>query len=204
MRESNKNLVFTDTWRKVKLGDLFDIRNGYTPSKSNDAFWTNGDIPWFRMEDIRLNGHVLTDAVQHITSLGVKSSGLFPADSIIEATTATIGEHALIKVPFICNQQFTCFTVKDSYKDSTDINYLHYIFYQVDEFCKNHLNDGALPAVDKTALLDYEVYLPSLPEQLQISSILSDYDCLIESERESESILRKAKTQLMSEIFNRV
>ena len=34
------------------LEELFIIKNGYTPSKSNSEFWDNGTIPWFRMEDI--------------------------------------------------------------------------------------------------------------------------------------------------------
>ena len=51
------------------------------------------------MEDIRANGHILYDSIQHINSCAVKKSGLFPIDSIILATTATIGEHALLKAP---------------------------------------------------------------------------------------------------------
>lgn len=44
---------FTEPWKSFKIDDLFDIGNGYTPSKANPAYWTNGTIPWFRMEDIR-------------------------------------------------------------------------------------------------------------------------------------------------------
>ena len=39
-----------------KLGEVFELRNGYTPSKNNASFWEGGTIPWFRMEDIRLQG----------------------------------------------------------------------------------------------------------------------------------------------------
>ncbi|MBM0621099.1 restriction endonuclease subunit S, partial [Helicobacter pylori] len=31
------------------LEEVFEIRNGYTPSKNNPEFWKNGTIPWFRM-----------------------------------------------------------------------------------------------------------------------------------------------------------
>ena len=87
---------FTEPWKIYKIDDLFDIGNGYTPSKANSAYWTNGTIPWFRMEDIRANGRILKDSIQHITEEAVKNSGLFPANSIILSTTATIGEHALL------------------------------------------------------------------------------------------------------------
>ena len=87
------------------LGELFDLRNGYTPSKSNQEFWANGNIPWFRMEDIRKNGRVLNKSIQRVNSCAVKGGNLFPAISIIVATSATIGEHALITVSFLSNQR---------------------------------------------------------------------------------------------------
>ena len=80
------------------IEEVFDIKNGYTPSKSNSDFWENGTIPWFRMEDIRNNGRILSDSIQHITEAAVKGK-LFPANSIIMSTTATIGEHALVLTP---------------------------------------------------------------------------------------------------------
>ncbi|WP_104707801.1 restriction endonuclease subunit S [Helicobacter ailurogastricus] len=56
----------------VKLGEVFGIRNGYTPSKSKPEFWQGGTIPWFRMEDIRTNGRILSNALQHITPKGLR------------------------------------------------------------------------------------------------------------------------------------
>ncbi|MBR6273299.1 MAG: restriction endonuclease subunit S, partial [Bacteroidales bacterium] len=77
-------------WKK--LGEVFEMRNGYTPSKADPNFWTNGDIPWFRMEDIRERGRILSDSFLHITSEAIKGKGLFKANSFILSTTATIGE----------------------------------------------------------------------------------------------------------------
>lgn len=83
--------------RWMKMSEVFEIRNGYTPSKAKKEFWEGGTIPWFRMEDIRQNGRILSDSILHITPKGVKGKGLFKANSFILATTATIGEHALIR-----------------------------------------------------------------------------------------------------------
>ncbi|HEZ2306295.1 TPA: restriction endonuclease subunit S, partial [Neisseria meningitidis] len=80
------------------LGEVFDLKNGYTPSKSNKEYWENGSIPWFRMEDIRENGRILDNSLKHISKSAVKGGKLFPAKSIMMSTTATIGEYALIKV----------------------------------------------------------------------------------------------------------
>src|SRR5690554_1788039 len=50
-------------WKELK--DIFYLKNGYTPSKSKEEYWTDGTIPWFRMEDIRKNGRVLNKAIQN-------------------------------------------------------------------------------------------------------------------------------------------
>ena len=97
---------FTGEWEEKKLGEVFTFRNGYTPSKSEPSYWEKGKIPWFRMEDIRENGNVLYDSTQHITQGAIKGSGCFKANTIIVATSATIGEHALVKVEHLANQRF--------------------------------------------------------------------------------------------------
>ncbi len=84
------------------------------------------------MEDIRLHGRILTDSSQHITKEAIKNSGLFPPNSIIISTTATIGEHALIKVESLSNQQFTCLTIKENYKEKLlpDFYFIIVLYYQ--------------------------------------------------------------------------
>ena len=51
-------------WKTVE--EIFNLKNGYTPSKANKKYWENGTVPWFRMEDLRTNGNILNDSVQHI------------------------------------------------------------------------------------------------------------------------------------------
>ena len=62
-------------WKTV--GDIFQIKNGYTPSKQNKEYWTNGTIPWFRMEDIRKNGRILSDSIQHVSESAIKGNNHF-------------------------------------------------------------------------------------------------------------------------------
>lgn len=44
------------------ISEVFVTKCGYTPSTTNLAFWTDGTIPYFRMEDIRINGRILHDS----------------------------------------------------------------------------------------------------------------------------------------------
>ena len=175
---------------------------GYTPSKNNAEFWEDGTIPWFRMDDIRENGHVLNNSLQHITNLAVKKGKLFDANSIIESTSATIGEHALIKVPFIANQRFLVFTIKDSWKQVIDMNYMNHYFFSVDEWCKNHVNSGSsFPSVDIEAFKKLEIELPDLETQRIIANLLESYDDLIDVVSNKPGNLIKQKQSIMQTIF---
>ncbi len=88
------------------------------------------------MEDIRANGGILKDAIQHITPLGVKGTGLFEKNSIILATTATIGEHAMLIADSLANQQFTNFKVRKLLSDSYIAAFVYYSFFGIDEWSK--------------------------------------------------------------------
>ncbi|WP_370541516.1 restriction endonuclease subunit S [Actinobacillus pleuropneumoniae] len=123
------------------------MRNGYTPSKSNAEYWENGEISWFRMEDIRTNGRVLNEAIQKVSKSAVKGGKLFPANSIMLSTTATIGEHALITIPYLSNQQLTNFSLKEEFSEKLNIKYAFYYFFLINEDLKNMGSDTSLPIV---------------------------------------------------------
>ena len=175
-------------WKK--LGEVFITRNGYTPSKSNPEYWEGGTIPWYRMEDIRENGRILSDALQHITPKGVKGNGLFKANSIILATSATIGEHALITTEALANQRFTNFEVKEDFKDKLFPKFIFYYFYIIDDWCKKNIYVGNFPSVDVLQLKKLDFPIPPLSVQSRIVEILDKFTSL-EAELEAELELRK-------------
>lgn len=166
-----------DGVKYLPIPELFITRNGYTPSKANNEFWDNGTIPWFRMENIRENGRILTTATQYVSKKAVKGK-LFPADSIIIATSATIGEHALIKVPSLANQRFTYLTLKDEFKDCVDMMFVFYYCFRLDEYCKSHLNQGNFASVDMKQFAAFKFPVPPLPVQREIVRILDNFTWL--------------------------
>lgn len=188
-------------WSPNSMEEMFEIRNGYTPSKSNPKFWENGTIPWFRMEDIREHGHILSDSIQHITKEAVKGKGLFPANSIIVATTATIGEHALITVDSLANQRFTFLTKRKSFDAKIDMKYFYYYMYLIDEWCKQHTNAGGFASVDMNGFRRLSVSLPSIEEQKEIAECLASIDDLIDSTKQKLVMLQEHKKGLMQQLF---
>lgn len=156
------------------LSELFKTKNGYTPSKGNKEFWENGNIPWFRMDDIRQNGGILSRALQNVTEKAVKGE-LFPENSLIVATSATIGEHALITVPSLANQRFTYLSLREKYKNQFEIKFLYYYCFKLDEYCKKNLNQGNFASVDMGKFSKFRFPIPPLPIQQEIVRILDTF-----------------------------
>ncbi|TPH72170.1 restriction endonuclease subunit S, partial [Helicobacter pylori] len=160
------------------LEEVFEIKNGYTPSKNNPEFWEKGTIPWFRMEDIRENGRILKDSIQHITPKALKNKKLFPKNSIIISTTATIGEHALLIVDSLANQQFTFLSKKANCDIVLDMKFFFYQCFLLGEWCKKNTNVSGFASVDMTAFKKYKFPIPPLEIQQEIVKILDQFSVL--------------------------
>ncbi|WP_157149303.1 restriction endonuclease subunit S, partial [Brachyspira pilosicoli] len=173
----DKLLTFGHEVEKIQLKDLFYTKNGYTPSKSNPEFWDSKDVSWFRMEDIRENGRILNEAIQKVSFSAIKGN-VFPKNSIIVSTSATIGEHALITCESLANQRFTYLILKDEYKNKFNIFFLFYYCYKLKEYCLNCLNQGNFASVDMTKFNKFEFPIISLKEQERIVKILDQFDTL--------------------------
>ena len=192
---------FSSEWVEVTIGDVFNLRNGYTPSKSEESFWSDGKLAWFRMDDIREKGHILYDSAQHITESAVKGNKLFEANTIIVATSATIGEHALIRVKHLANQRFVNLSIKDSYLSKTNIEYAYQFMFIVDEICKSKVNVGAFASISTEVFSGLPYLMPSLEEQRVITGCLSAIDDVIDLEEKKAKSLKQLKKGLVQNLF---
>ena len=124
----------------------------------------------------------MTDAIKHITSLGVKKGGLFPRESIILSTTATIGEYALVKTDFLCNQQITCLSIKKIFGTKLLSKFLYYLSDGIGKWCKKNVNGGGSLLIVSTGKLNNRLIpIPSLQEQQRIVSILDTFEASIQN-----------------------
>ena len=192
---------FEGEWKTPSIGEVFELRNGYTPSKAVNEFWEGGTIPWFRMEDIRTNGGFLKDAIQHITPLAVKGAGLFEKNSIILATTATIGVHAMLIADSLANQQFTNFRVRKSLSNSYIDNFLYYSFFNIDEWSKKNTNSGGLLSVNMPLLVKQPLYSPCKQEQKAIASYFTSLDSKISAATSRLASLKQMKAASLQAMF---
>lgn len=191
-------------WNNLRLRFVCELRNGYTPSKANPEFWEDGTIPWYRMEDIRECGRKLKEAKQYITEGAVKGGGLFEAGSFILATTATIGEHAVLIVDSLANQQFTNLKIRKSLSQKLLGDYFFYYLYMVDNYCKATTKTSTFPAVSMELLKNCHIVFPSVKEQYKIIDYLdkrcASIDSSISKAQHQVELLQEYKQSLITEV----
>ena len=190
-------------WECKRLRFICEFRNGYTPSKANPNFWTDGTIPWYRMEDIRDSGRRLNEAKQYVTEEAVKGGGLFEAGSFILATTATIGEHAVLIVDSLANQQFTNLKIRKSLSKEVDNEFFFYFLFVIDDYCKSTTKTATFAAVNIDDLKNFEVAIPPFDEQLKIVSyinkVIQTYDTVISTHERRIALLEEFKQSVITE-----
>lgn len=190
-------------WDYKRLRFVCEFRNGYTPSKANPDFWTDGTIPWYRMEDIRDSGRHLKEAKQYVTEDAVKGGGLFDAGSFILATTATIGGHAVLIVDSLANQQFTNLKIRKSLNAVVDNEFFFYFLYVIDDYCKSTTKTATFAAVNIDDLKNFPVTIPPVAEQTQIVSYIkgktASIDASIAKAKREIELLKELKQSVITE-----
>ncbi|MCY4461655.1 MAG: restriction endonuclease subunit S [Albidovulum sp.] len=167
-------------WKTI--ADVFHIRNGYTLSRSKNEIWENGAVPWIRMDDIRANGQILDHSLLQVSESAVKGRKLFPANSMIFATSATIGDHALITVPYLANQRFTNLTLKEEFANRFIDKFLFYYGFRLAAWCQRNTTKSSFASVDMDGFRKFQVPIPcpedpekSLAIQAEIVRILDAF-----------------------------
>lgn len=191
-------------WESYPVRYFFDFRNGYTPSKANNSFWTNGTIPWFRMEDIRKSGRFLDKAIQYITPSALNNGGTFETGSYILAIcTASIGEHAMLIADSLANQQFANLKIRKSLSVRTDPMFVFYYLYVLGQYCRDTANTTTFQYADMTQVKDFIVPLPSLNEQKEIVKYLEyntkGIETAIAQQKRLIELLRERKNIIINE-----
>ena len=153
---------------KVKLGDIFEIGSGGTPSKSHPEYY-GGGIPWVKTGDLK--SEYLYKVEDFITEEGLKNSSakLYEPDTVLIAMYgATIGATSILKMNACTNQACAAFKKNDKVIPE----YLYYFLKsQKVKFVKDGVG-GAQPNISAGYLKKVEMELPSLDEQRAIVELL--------------------------------
>jgi len=181
-----KEVVYDIHYPMVELGEIVDIYNGSTPSKNDNSYWFGGTIPWFTVDDIRMQGRIINHTKQFVTekALNETSLKLLPINTVLLCCTASVGEYALTKIPLTTNQQFNGLVVKT---EKESILLPRYLFYMAHNFFSELERFGGQTSfqfVSVKNVKQIKIPLPSLKIQEQIVAEIDNYQKIIDGARQ--------------------
>ena len=171
-----KGRIDRKCWKNVRLGDCATLFAGGTPNRSHSDYY-GGDIPWCSISDISGSGKFLVHTAESLTSLGIENSSakVIPADSILFAMYASIGECTLATTPLTTSQAILgIYSLK-----GFDREYLYYYFCSQKKAFMNQGQTGTQSNLSKEIISNILLPQPDIKEQLRIANSLSLIDANI-------------------------
>ena len=170
LQEEIKGLVSNVKGKKTKLGDIYKISSGGTPSRKNSAYWINGDIPWVTTTEVT-NG-IITSTNECITKLGLENSSarIYSEGSLIIAMYgqgSTRGRTAKLGIEACTNQ--ACAVLYEK-KIEVETDFVWFYIQSQYEKLRSISHGSVRPNLNANDIINYEIQLPTLAEQKTIVS----------------------------------
>jgi len=186
-------------WQLRKLGDVADIGNGSTPSRSNVSYWTDGRIPW--LTSGKVHEVVIRRADQFVTEVARRECHLpvVKAGSIVVAITGqgkTLGNAALITFDTCVNQHLAYVQLKNGAPLASFVR--AYLQTRYDHFREVSGSGGSTKGALTCAFLRrYPLPYPPQHDQRKISTALDAAHRKLETEQARKSALEALFTTVL-------
>ena len=187
-------------WKKVKLGDIFNLQMGKTPLRENKLYWNKGEYNWISISDMNFSERYVSFTKEKITNLAVKESGIkiIPKNTVIMSFKLSIGKVKIVKDDIYSNEAIMAFIPKENIL--IDKNFLYYSLKSV------KWNEGINKAVkgltlNKNLMSQKEIFLPDLAIQKEIANNLDSIDNLLELRKKQLFYLKELNKSLFTKIF---
>jgi len=187
-------------WKKVKLGDVFDLQMGKTPLRENKLYWDKGKYHWISISDMNFSEKYISSTKEKITELAVKKSGIkiIPKNTVIMSFKLSIGKVKIVNEDIYSNEAIMAFIPKTN--NFIDENFLYYSLKGV------RWNEGINKAVkgltlNKALISQKEIFLPNLAIQKEIASNLDSIADFLDLRRKQLNYLKELSKSLFTTMF---
>ncbi|MEG4508011.1 restriction endonuclease subunit S [Microcoleus sp. F6_B4] len=182
--------------RKVRLGDVVNIKGGGTPDKSTPEYW-GGTIPWASVKDFKSTE--INTTTDSITQLGVSNSStnIIPAGTIIIPTRMAVGKAAINSIDLAINQDLKALFPKSDIFTRYLLNFLLASSTKLEK----QAFGATVKGITLEILKNLEIPLPPIAEQKRIAEILDRAEEIRSKRREAIAQLNTLNQAIFLEMF---
>lgn len=185
-----------DDWRVAKLGEVATLSGGTTPSKTNNAYWSEGTVPWATPTDITslpMGRGRISATEAHVAELALKecSLKLNPPNTVLMTSRATIGYAVINDLPMATNQGFLNFRCSDD----LDPEFLCHWLNSNRNLLTAAAGGSTFKELSRGTAKLLPILLPTLDEQQRIAEVLRFADDVLSL---SDQKARQAEATLVA------
>jgi type I restriction enzyme, S subunit len=181
----------------VKLNELCEINIGKTPSRSNQAYWGNGN-KWLSISDMQ--GKYVSNTKEQITDLAVNECKMkiVPKNTVLMSFKLSIGKIAITTEELYTNEAIASFPIIQKDKLIPE-----YLYYALQTLKLDKLSDRAVKGatLNKDKLNQIKIPLTTLEQQKKIVKVLNKAQELIDKRKAQIEALDQLTQSVFLEMF---
>ena len=186
------------SWCDLTIEDLGQVITGYTPPIRNTEYFGD-EYPFITPTDIALESRIVqTSRFLSQKGFEYRKNRLLPRDAICVTCVGSLGKICMTTVPSATNQQINSVVVN---QEQYDPYFVYYLLKTKAAVIESLAGGVATPIVKKSTFASINVFVPPLPTQRKIASILSVYDDLIENNTRRIKILEDIAATIYRQWF---
>ncbi|WP_086277691.1 restriction endonuclease subunit S [Campylobacter devanensis] len=162
-------------WEVKKLGEIFNIVTGKTPSKKIREYF-NGNIPFVKPSDLDLSDYI-ENSEDTLTQDGFKKAPFIPKNSVLVSCIGNLGKKAILKQNGSCNQQINAILPNSNF----DMKFVFYYIDIIKPWMKQSASATTISILNKSRFEQMPFIYPNLVEQKAIADKLDDSFAKIEN-----------------------
>ena len=172
--EEKKNSL-PQGWKLITISEYCSrMESGSTPSRSENEYWINGNIPWLKSGEVHNN--ITFETEEYITEKGLKetSTKLLPVDTVLMAMYGvTAGEVGYLNIPATTNQAICGMICKNKIEAA----YLYFALIQNQKMISQMSNGGAQNNLSKAFIENMFIVVPKdeVLQKLKIDVVLKHF-----------------------------
>lgn len=191
---------YTDAWELRKLGEVARFRRGSFPQPYGNSEWYDGDgaMPFVQVADVTDEMNLVGDTKQKISRKAQPLSVFAEEGSVLVTLQGSIGRVAITQYEAFIDRTVLIF---ENFNLPVDNLFWAYIIKQKFIEEAKCAPGGTIKTITKEVLSDFDIKLPSHPEQSAIGTFFSTLDQHITLHQRKLDTLKEQKKTYLKLLF---